>query len=125
MEYENLLDSIQQEKQLDRAALEKLTKTTLHVLSEQLPKPDIAELISELPEQLSRRLDDTARMQRRHLTLHEFCDRVAELSGIPADETRKYVNIAFYVLDHACASGGMRRVMDHLPAEYEGLLSRP
>lgn len=126
MRYDEFVGRVQHTARLaSRGEAERAIRATLETLSERLLPDAASHLAAQLPVEVALHL--TGGHSFRHLTLHEFYDRVArrEGHGVDAAKAAFHAREVLQTVREAVTPGAMHKLEEQLPVEYHDLLHAP
>lgn len=123
MELQQFLDAVASETTLDRQGAHALSKATLQLLGQQVNRPDMEDLLSRLPAELTAGVTQPASDRLGDIALGEFHRRVTAQAGLgEEDQASDGVRAVFAVLSDAAGLERLRAAVAPLHSEYQALL---
>jgi uncharacterized protein (DUF2267 family) len=108
----------------DTEGVERAIVVTLEALSRCLPHDEAAALASQLPVELQSPLAE-APTQPQRMSVEEFLRHVADRENVSPSEALHHCRAVFDGLAEAVTGHELRRVREHLPAEFDTLFAPP
>jgi uncharacterized protein (DUF2267 family) len=122
MNHDQFVGRVQHRAHLSsRGAAEAIIRATLETLGERLQKRAAARLAAQLPPEIARHLNAADHFE--HLTLREFCGRVAVRENEDVEKALFHARCVMETLKEAISQGAARKLVLQMPEDFRPILA--